>query len=208
MERACQILAPDSYHDCESELMNAYREVGDRERFERQRDRVVDELELRYAANPDNFRIADNLLSVYQEVGDLRGFERHLKSVHASLERAWIRVRELDATLRRGDSGMLQSYSLIHAARQGRMQEAERLMNSIAPNDDSAWSLLDWKPAEGDPAWQALTRHPGFLALRNRLSAARDLRFEKYRAVVARLLPTEPEVPGPQSRPSVAPVEL
>jgi tetratricopeptide (TPR) repeat protein len=208
LERACQILAPDSYHDCEAELMYAYREVGDRERFERQRALVVDELERRYAASPDNFRIGDNLLSVCLGIGDSSRFERHQRSVHASLERTWNRVRGPGATLRPHGSGMFQSNSLLHAARQGRMREAEQLMNSILPDADMAWWLLDWKPAKGDPAWQALERHPGFIALRDRLAGARAQRFEKYRAVVARMLPTEPDVPGPGSRPSVALVEL
>ena len=84
-------------------------------------------------------------------------------------------------------------------AKAGHPDEARQIIRSVSPDDDREWFALDWTPEPGDTSSLAFMRSEEVQAFRAAVTLHRDQLFNKYRAIVVRALPDEPDVPKPRA---------
>ena len=196
LERAVQLIGNSAWHYSKMYLADAYAKRGDKRRAELQRRTALDEVETRFAASPDNIRLAVDIMSLYTATHDLAKLRELVERVRAQVNSVPGANGHDSRWISHGGTGGALAQALAKA---GHPDEARQIIRSVSPDDDREWFALDWTPEPGDTSSLAFMRSEEVQAFRAAVTLHRDQLFNKYRAIVVRALPDEPDVPKPRA---------
>jgi tetratricopeptide (TPR) repeat protein len=201
LERGVELFDGSALHYSRGMLARALRGTGQTQRARElvESARRADAVQL--ASTPDNLRLAGRQVMYFYHLNDLAGTQRAI----AHLQRMLSVIPGGDPPPGRYESyGGYGDILVAILARHGQMKEAFAVLRSISPDDDREWWSRPGTILESeDSTSRAVAASQEFERLRTAERTKTRSGFAHYRAIVARMLPDEPDVPPAEAHQSV-----
>jgi TolB-like protein len=193
LERSVELFDGAALHYSRAMLALALQRSGRSKRGREVMERAQRTDAVQMASVPDNLRLAQRQVEYFYHLNDLVGTQRAIARLQRMLSTVPGSAPPPGRYVTYGGYGGFLASIL---ARHGRMAEALAVLRTISPDDDrEPWNDLGILLESDDSTSRAVVASDEFKRLQAAVRAIHRSAFARYRAIVARALPGEPDVP-------------